>query len=279
MRLRIHHNTVYRYQTPARRIVQAMRLWPAPVAGQQVLDWQVMVGGRGLRPRSRDGFGNAEATYSADGPLDELCVGVVGQVITEDRHGVIQGSEELLDPLFYCAPSVLTQPDQALRELAERCRRHRGLEQAHQLMRVVREAVEFKTEETHSETDASEALAHGYGVCQDHAHVMIACARILQRPARYVSGYLWIDGDSVSPASHAWSELYIDDLGWVGFDPANRICPTESYVRVAVGRDARDAAPIRGLRQGGTVESLEVNVSVAQVSADPARTQSQPVQQ
>lgn len=266
MRLRIQHNSIYRYQTPALRVVQAMRLWPAPVAGQRVLDWQVSVCGRLLKPRSQDGFGNAEATFSIGGPVSEISVSVSGHVLTEERHGVISEAHETLDPLFYCVPSVLTEPDEGLRALADGCRNFQGIEQAHRLMQAVREAIEFKTDETQAETTASEALAHGYGVCQDHAHVMIACARLLGRPARYVSGYLWVDSESASPASHAWSEMYIDDLGWVGFDPANRICPTESYVRVAVGRDARDAAPIRGLRQGGAVESLEVNVQVAQVT-------------
>ena len=114
MRLRIHHSTEYHYQTPVLRIVQALRLWPAPVAGQRVFDWQVSIDGQRLTPRSRDGFGNAEATHSTDGPLIKRCIAVAGQVLTEDRHGVISGTQEPLPPLFYCTPSVLTQPDAAL---------------------------------------------------------------------------------------------------------------------------------------------------------------------
>ena len=82
-------------------------------------------------------------------------------------------------------------------------------------------------------------------------------------PARYVSGYLCSVGDAPA-ASHAWAEIFVADLGWVGFDAANRQSPDERYVRIACGRDYRDAAPVRGVRLGGIAETLEVTVSVAE---------------
>ena len=266
MHLRIRHTTTYRYADPVRRIVQAMRLWPAPCAGQQVLDWQVQVAGRKLQPRSTDGFGNPEATFSLDGPVESLSVSVRGVVDTSEAHGVVRGTREPLPPLYFLVESPLTAPGEGVQALLDGLptEQGNGVAAAHALMSMVRERVVFRAEETHAETTAEEALAHGFGVCQDHAHVMIAAARRRGVPARYVSGYLWIDGESESPASHAWCELFLGALGWVGFDPANGVCPTEAYVRVACGRDARDAAPIRGLREGGSVESLEVNVQVAQ---------------
>jgi transglutaminase-like putative cysteine protease len=126
----------------------------------------------------------------------------------------------------------------------------------------VRDAIDYRIGETHAETTAAEALAHGFGVCQDHAHVFISAARHAGMPARYVSGYLWDPRDTEYEASHAWAEAYIDGLGWVGFDVANRICPTDAHIRVACGLDYLEAAPARGLRRGGGEETLEVRLRV-----------------
>ena len=93
-------------------------------------------------------------------------------------------------------------------------------------------------------TSAAEALKAGRGVCQDHAHVFISAARLMGVPARYVNGYFVTGGESASEAQHAWAEACIDGLGWLGFDPANQVCPTERYVRLACGLDAASAAPI-----------------------------------
>jgi transglutaminase-like putative cysteine protease len=119
-------------------------------------------------------------------------------------------------------------------------------------------------------TSAAEAVALGEGVCQDHAHALIAAARTVGMPARYVSGYLHTDSEgNVHDAAHAWAELWVDTLGWVGFDPANRCCPDERYIRLGSGFDARDAAPIRGVAQGGVsatgTESMNVEVEVRAV--------------
>jgi transglutaminase-like putative cysteine protease len=104
-------------------------------------------------------------------------------------------------------------------------------------------------------------------VCQDHAHIFIAAARTLGIPARYVTGYLVLAGQATSEAHHAWAEAWVEALGWVAFDIANRICPTERYVRLAAGLDAGYAAPIVGSRRGGSTEELDVSVEVQQQSA------------
>ena len=94
--------------------------------------------------------------------------------------------------------------------------------------------------------------------------IFIAAARQLGIPARYVSGYL-LRNDIVSQeASHAWAEAYVDGLGWVGFDVSNGVSPDERYVRLAIGLDSYDAAPIRGVRMGGTNESMLVSLQIQQ---------------
>jgi transglutaminase-like putative cysteine protease len=92
---------------------------------------------------------------------------------------------------------------------------------------------------------------------------VIAAARAAGVPARYVSGYLQADDTGLAhEASHAWAEVFVAGIGWIGFDPANRCCPDARYIRLGSGLDAQDAAPIRGISRGLGTESLEVTVAV-----------------
>ena len=116
----------------------------------------------------------------------------------------------------------------------------------------------------------------GHGVCQDLSHLFVASARVLGVPARYVSGHLVrSDGDVDQTAAHAWAEACVPDLGWVGFDGANGVCPTEAYVRVAVAHDYLGAAPVRGSRIGGGGEAMTVKVRAVDASAGHVQSQSQ----
>ncbi len=142
------------------------------------------------------------------------------------------------------------------------------LDLMHRLMDGIRDRLRFDADTTGPGTSASEAFALRHGVCQDFAHIFIAAARHLGFPSRYVSGYmLHNDGRREHEAGHAWAEALVADLGWVGFDPTNGICPTEAYVRVAIGLDYLGAAPVRGARYGGDGETLSVRVV-----AEPAET-------
>jgi transglutaminase-like putative cysteine protease len=118
----------------------------------------------------------------------------------------------------------------------------------------------FDVDATDATTTAAEALAAGHGVCQDFAHIFAAAARLLGIPARYVSGHLARAEHLQQDAAHAWAEALVPDLGWVAFDPANGVCADDAYVRVAIGLDYLDAAPIRGARRGGGMEQLTVAV-------------------
>ncbi len=117
---------------------------------------------------------------------------------------------------------------------------------------------------SHPGWSAEDVLEVGAGVCQDHTHVFLACARELGVPARYVSGYLMLDDRTVQDAMHAWAEAHVEGLGWVGFDISNGISPDARYVRVATGLDYGDASPVSGLRVGGDGELLDVRIDVAQ---------------
>ena len=133
----------------------------------------------------------------------------------------------------------------------------------HNLTDAISDAIAYKPGSTRAQTTAAQALAQGEGVCQDHAQALIAAARAGGIPARYVSGYLQSGQDGLDhEAAHAWGELYITGIGWIGFDPANRCCPDARYIRIGSGLDAQDAAPIRGISRGSGSEILSVTVAV-----------------
>ena len=263
MQLHIVHDTHYRYGRAASLIIQALRMWPAPSTGQVVKDWQVDVDGKRLQPTCNDGFGNQVATHTIDHMVESVRLSVRGRVDTLDLQGVHRGNE-LLPPMFFLTATELTACTAQIAELA-RAAIGKGseLERLHRLCKAVRDHVDYLPHLTHAETTAAEAFAAGAGVCQDHAHVLISAARSVEFPARYVSGYLF-SVDGAAAASHAWAEIFVSDLGWVGFDAANRQSPDERYVRIASGRDYRDAAPVRGVHQGGLAETLEVEVTIAE---------------
>jgi len=156
----------------------------------------------------------------------------------------------------------LTAPSREILELARASTASTVLDTLHQLSQNVRNAVEYEQNTTHPLTTATEALQSGKGVCQDHAHVFVAAARLADIPARYVAGYI-SPGYIGRQETHAWAEAYVPELGWVGFDPSNRQSPTDAHVRLCAGLDAADAAPLRGWVSASVCETLAVEVDVA----------------
>lgn len=267
MKLRISHETVYGYDRPIRNLVQSLRLTPSVFEGQKTHDWQIEVAGGIRGPGFRDGAGDWIEGWTVRGPLEGVTVRITGRVDTRDTAGVLRGHREAIHPMAYLRDTKPTRVDQGLRDLAARADDAAdGLDLAHKLSGLVSDAIAYTSGSTDAATTAAEALAQGEGVCQDHAHALIAIARLHEMPARYVSGYLHstIDGEA-HDAAHAWSEIFVDGLGWVGFDAANRCCPDERYVRLGSGLDAQDAAPIRGVAIGLGAEKLGVTVQVEEI--------------
>jgi transglutaminase-like putative cysteine protease len=272
MRLMVDHVSVYRYQAPVRSVVQTHRLTPSACDGQKAAEWQVTVTGGVQGGSFRDGAGDRVTAWTVPGPLDEIAVTVRGVVETQDTAGILRGHRESVPPDAYLRDTPSTALDQALRALAASVAAEDRLDLCHALSEAVADAIAYKPGATVSATTAAEALALGQGVCQDHAHALIALARAYDIPARYVSGYLFTDGGAESggggdivsqEAAHAWAEAFVPGLGWVGFDPANRCCPDARYIRLGSGFDARAAAPIRGIARGMVgVEALDVRVAV-----------------
>jgi transglutaminase-like putative cysteine protease len=271
MLIEVRHVTSYRYGTPARYAIQSLRLTPPAFEGQEVLAWNVSAPGLDKSIAYYDGFGNLVHLATVGTLHDGLTIEASGVVETEDRCGIVRGLKESAPRRIFLRETPRTRPDKAIRDLARSV--SGGSEPAetldclHGLMRAVRDAVEYEIGATHQNTTAAEALAAGKGVCQDHAHVFISASRLLAIPARYVCGYFLSGTIAPSEAHHAWAEAWVDGLGWVGFDAANGMCPTERYVRLACGLDAASASPVRGTQRGGENEDLDVKVEVEQQGA------------
>ena len=272
MRIRVTYDTTYAYASPARSVIQLLRVTPRDHAGQRVARWRVDVDGDGRLRRGEDAFGNVLHTFTLASPTRHLRMRVSGEAETHDVAGVLGASAERFPPAVYLRPPPLTSAAAALCGFAEEVGRAAGedpLSRMHALMQGVRERVAFKTGRTDARTTAAEAFALGQGVCQDLAHVFIAGARRLGTPARYVSGHLLRSDTPEQEAAHAWAEAWTPGLGWVGFDCANGVCPSERHLRVAAGPDYLAAAPVRGTRHGGGAETMEVRLTVADGARPP----------
>lgn len=265
MRLIIRHQTSYRYSKPIAYAIQTLRLSPRPYEGLNVVNWRVRGEARHELASFIDGYGNLVHCHTVNRLHDSAAVVVDGEVETQVTDGIVRGAVETLPPLFYLRSTRLTAINPAIREMGL-SRTGSSFDRLLALMEEVRARVDYRAGVTQANTTAAEALQLGAGVCQDHAHLFIAAARAMAVPARYVGGYLWAGGDSENQATHAWAEAYIQDFGWVGFDPSNRTRPNEAYVRASIGLDYWSAAPVRGVRRGEGEEALAVKVKVKEAS-------------
>ncbi|EYD70849.1 transglutaminase family protein [Limimaricola hongkongensis] len=265
MRLSISHRTVYSYDAPVEYALQQLRLTPKSTGGQRVLNWHTSVTGGRREVSFEDHHANTVELVSVEPGATEIAILSKGELEIENRHGV-HGPHAGFMPLWlFERPTRLTKCGARCRRLAHGIdEKLSPLDRLHALSAAISEAVTYRTGSSEVGTTAEDALEIGAGVCQDHAHVFIACARAMGIPARYVSGYLMMNDRVAQEATHAWAEACVPDLGWVGFDVSNGISPDERYVRIATGLDYAEAAPINGFRLGAAREDLSVAVEVRQ---------------
>jgi transglutaminase-like putative cysteine protease len=269
MRIRISHETRYCYDAPTNGVIQTLRLTPRNHDGQYVVHWRIDVSEDCRLDVHEDAFGNITHTFTAEGPFAELGVHVEGEIDVQNTAGIVRGAIERFPPSLYLRATPLTEVDGAIDAFAREVRGQADdtLPLMHALLSRLHNEIKFDTDPTHTATTAAEAFTLKRGVCQDLTHIFIAAARQLGVPARYVGGYFHrADGVTQQDAGHAWAEAHVPSIGWVAFDPANGICATDRHVRVAVGLDYLGAAPVRGARRGGGVESMSVKVLVDQAA-------------
>ena len=267
MKLSIRHTTHYSFREPVVHALQRLRLTPKETQGQSILEWDMHYENAHPELEYEDQNYNTVTLIAVEPGASEVTVTCIGQVETQDHAGVIGRHAGHLPLWSFLGQTKLTKPGPKVKAMLRGLATPEDdakLDFLHALSARIGEDVAYQTGLTGVTTTAEEAVAHGRGVCQDHAHIFIGAARLMDIPARYVSGYLMMNDRIEQEATHAWAEAHIGGLGWVGFDVSNGISPDRRYVRVATGRDYRDAAPVTGISFGTTEQVLTVGVAVEQ---------------
>ncbi|MEM4988569.1 transglutaminase family protein [Collimonas sp. H4R21] len=269
MLLTIRHETVYHYTAALTYTIQQLRLSPRAEAQQRTLAWHISSSGN--RHPYIDAFGNLSHTLTVTKPHHEVRIIAEGTVaVTPLQQGRLPQAGEF-SPLVFTVPTLLTQATPAVMEFAHRnLRSGADSRQLLELAQAICAAVAYQSGSTAVTSSADDALALGQGVCQDHAHLFLACCHIAGIPARYVSGY--IDPGNTSHAeSHAWVDVWVQEsgfAGWISIDVTHACFASDNYCRLAIGRDYDSAAPVRGVRRGGGEETLTVQVNVSALPSD-----------
>jgi transglutaminase-like putative cysteine protease len=278
----IRHVTRFSYASPVSETVMELRMRPATEGEQRCLQFDLQ-----LHPQARvfayqDSLGNWVHHFDLPRRHVQLSVTARAHVqiddatplpaaIPIDAWGAIDRWAEDGEHWDFRQPSrfaAWTGPLMAFADgiLGSAPRRADPLTTVRAVTAAVHDAFEYAPQSTRVDSPIDDALAAGRGVCQDFTHIMLATLRHLQVPARYVSGYLApADAGTISPmtiATHAWVEVLLPELGWLGFDPTNGLQAGIRHIRVAIGRDYADVPPTRGVFKGGTASSLEVSVEV-----------------
>ena len=285
MRVEVKHTTRLDYSSDVVEAVMDVRLGPLTDHDQRVEHFELRVEPHGAVRRYADGFGNPAHLISLSRPHSFVEVVATTDLLTllDDPFRSPPDAPPPLDPRTATdslQPSELVTLGADIAQLAEPFRLDdpgRTFEVAQALMDRVHALLSYRQEVTTVETRVDEVLRGRAGVCQDFAHLLIALARCLGVPARYVSGYIvqrlqtqaqsgQSQSQAIGPsrgagASHAWAEIFTPTHGWRGFDPTNNLVANAYYVKVATGRDYHDVAPTRGTYRGQAEEHLTVGVS------------------
>lgn len=287
MLLEIRHVTQYHYERSVRESLMELWMQPQKGARQRLVSFELDVEPAAQLFSYADSFGNAVYHFDVPQPHDALTIIARSAVETEAAKELPErldlGEWDRLRSEFvrgesfdFLRPHGFAQPTPALLDFIERhdleaLRRHDPLTALRRLNETLYQSFGYQPGVTDADSPIDLALEAGSGVCQDFAHIMLAICRGWNLPARYVSGYLFTDrdaGDRSDPdATHAWIEVFLPSLRWVGFDPTNNCLAGERHVAVAVGRDYADVTPSRGVYKGDAESQLAVGVTVRRARA------------
>ena len=265
MQLLIQHQTTYRYSLASTYTIQQLRLTPRAESHQRIVEWRLQTAGS--KQPFLDAYGNQSHMLTTSGLHSEVNIVAEGVVdVSAPPYGRITDAEQF-SPLVFTVATRLTESSPAITAFAQQHLPQIGGTGSRALLALaeqIQQAVAYRSGTTIVTSTADEALAQGLGVCQDHAHLFLACCHVRGIPARYVSGY--IDPETSGHAdSHAWVDVWADDHdyhGWISIDVTHARLMNDSYCRLAIGRDYDSAAPVRGVRRGGGSETLSVSVHV-----------------
>ncbi|SDN48655.1 Transglutaminase-like enzyme, putative cysteine protease [Pseudomonas arsenicoxydans] len=286
----IFHDTHYHYDSPVSLAQQLAHLWPRACAWQRCTERQLQISPEPTSRRDElDVFGNPLTRLAFERPHDELLVNAsltvevlarpkldfnLSPAWEETRNALSYSSQplspELLEACRYRFESPYVHLKRNFVEFSESCfpSGRPLLLGVQALMEKIFSEFTFDAEATQVATPLVEVLERRRGVCQDFAHLMLACVRSRGLAARYISGYLLTQPPPGQPrligadASHAWVSVFCPVLGWVDFDPTNNVQPALEHITLAWGRDFSDVSPLRGVILGGGNHDPEVRVTV-----------------
>ncbi len=256
MKLMINHQTHYQYTEWAKNSIQYIKMTPQSNQHQQVKVWQVSV--PGVKQIKRDAFDNVWLTSSQSEPYQQMLIMAQGfvDINLQNQFGI----SNQLSPMLYLQPTTSTLCNTEMLEFAKLHVPAITVLNFQKLAAALLSYMPYISASTTVAHTAMESFSDQQGVCQDHSHVLIAMAKVLGVPGRYVSGYLYVNNQS-HLASHAWAEVFLDGE-WHVMDVSNQLFRPESHVYVAVGRDYWDVAPVRGVREQGGIETMHSIVQV-----------------
>ena len=268
MILTIKHQTNYNFYSNVPRLVQSLKLYPSNCKNQKVINWNISTSIGQLTKSHQDALGHTIYNIYNEGLIGEQTIISEGKIHTKDFQGVMHSLVDKVNPFCFLRFTHLTKPGEKLIKLSKKIRKKNDqIKFCHDLNRIVSEVLDFKTGITNNKTTAEEALKLEKGVCQDYAHILISLSKMFDIPSRYVNGYLMDDNNISHYSSHAWVEMYINDLGWVAFDPSHKKCIDQNYVRISCGYDFIDASPIKGVKlnyPGGEDLSFKLDINTEQ---------------
>ena len=267
----ITHRTTYTYFEPVSVCHNVLRLAPRDTDRQVCTRVAVRISPEPDTVREyEDFFGNKVIYFSIEKEHARLMVDVQSEV---DIVGVVDGIWDSGEIRQFIFETPMTEWDEEISRYA-RVSFQPGrsvLEAAGDLMRRIYTDFEFTPGFTTISTPVAEVMRERKGVCQDYAHLAIACIRSVGLPARYVSGYI----ETVSPAglekligadaSHAWFSVYDPAMGWMDFDPTNNMIPGDQHITIGWGRDYADIAPMKGIILSSGSHGLRVSVDVKRI--------------
>lgn len=256
MRFMINHQTHYRYEELVKRCTQYIKMIPQSFGHQIVHHWALSVPGQ--HQQQLDGFGNIWVTNTTQTPYQQMTI--MAQGIVELSEQVPYVTDDRIAPLIYLQNTHSTQCNPEMAQFAYMHFPTRDRQGLIELAERLLEHMPYTPGGTHVGTSAIEAFQQHKGVCQDHSQVFIAMCRQLGYPARYVSGYLYVE-EGMHLASHAWAEVYLEGK-WYCFDVSNQLFEPKQHIQLSVGRDYYDVAPVRGIRAQGGAETMSSIVQV-----------------
>lgn len=266
MDLEINHITKYRFEHPSEYGLQQVRLMPQSGMSQSVKNWEISIDGGDIEADYIDHNGNNVKLVQLSANCEALDITSHGQVEVLRDDGVVGMDKISLPNWYYLRQTSLTKVGKNIEKISAKidASTDNTLSLLHDISKLISAKVKYQIGSSTSYTTAEQALTSGSGVCQDHTHIFLSLTRHLGFPSRYVSGYLMLDDRTHQDAMHAWAEVWIEHLGWVGLDISNRHSPDGRYIRIATGLDYKEAAPISGITYGARGESISIELQVQQ---------------